>query len=158
MLNEVQFLTQGLRRNPWEGETTAVVRTRKKRNQMRNQVIVTVQRKTSPPSHLDNPPAHASPPCALDQHHSVHVRWYLMSSMRRSSRNALVLLRSSISAAIFMPWLWPSSSLALSLPFSSSQSCCAAAWASSALRDGSAGKFSRQLVSAWAQGRMSGSF
>lgn len=55
MLNEVQFLTQGLRRNPWEGETTAVVRTRKKRNQMRNQVIVAVQRKTSP-SHLDNRP------------------------------------------------------------------------------------------------------
>lgn len=54
MLNEVQFLTQGLRRNPCEGETTAVVRTRKKRNQMRNQVIVTVQRKTSP-SHLATP-------------------------------------------------------------------------------------------------------
>lgn len=62
-----------------------------------------------------------------------------MSSMRRSSRKALVLLTSSTSADIFRPL----ASAALSLLLSSSHSCRATEWASSALREGSAGKFSR---------------
>lgn len=61
-------------------------------------------------------------------------RSYLISSMSRSSRLVLVLLRSSISAVIFRHWLCLSASVVLSFCFNSSPTFCAAKCASSALK------------------------
>lgn len=92
---------------------------------------------------------------AATEHYNVFIikfmfvdaagRPYLISSMRRSSRFAFVLLRSSISAVIFRHWLCPSASVALILCFNSSQSFCATKCACSALKKGSGGKLSRSL-------------